>query len=319
MKKLTPINSFKDGDVIQGFFLCTEKYLRHSRNGNIYLDLKLRDVTGQINAKIWKNIPALDDKFKSGDAVAISGSVESFMNQNQLIINKINKATVQYYGRYGFDPEMIVPSSKKNPQKMWKELTILINSIKNKDLRELVNYIYRLNKKKLMVLPSSLKMHYSFRSGFLEHVLNIAKVAKKIGPLYNVDVDLLLTGVLIHDIGKLNGISSKYVPSYTKEGTLLGHVVIGRDMVKAAIERNKKFPKELSLKLEHIILSHRGQYEWKSPKLPAFPEALLVHMIDMLDSRMNLMGITLDEDLQPGDFTNQFNSFGIPLFKKDGT
>jgi len=239
------------------------------------------------------------------------------MDRPQLVVRKINKATVQHYSRYGFDPAHIVPTSKKDPIKMWNEIEDIINGMKNKYLQSLVATIYKSNKKQLMIHPASVKMHHNFRSGFLEHILTMAQIAKKISPLYSVDLDLVLAGVLLHDIGKLKEINSEYEAEYTDEGNLIGHIVIGRDMVLSAINKIRKFPEDLSQKMEHIILSHQGKYEWQSPKMPSFPEALLVHMIDIMDAKMNLMDIAYTEDQEPGKFTNRHNYFRIPLLKKD--
>jgi len=317
MKKLTPIKSFKEGDSIQGFYLCVEKHLRHTRSGDLYLDLEIRDVTGHISAKIWDNVPELTEKFESGDAIVVSGDIESFLDRLQLNIRKINKATVQHYSRYGFDPAHVVPTSKQNPKNMWSEVEQLINGMKNKHLRTLVGALYKSNKKKIMIHPASVKMHHNFRSGFLEHVLSMAKVAKKIAPLYSVDKDLVLAGIFLHDIGKLEEINSEYEAEYTESGNLIGHIVLGRDIVREAIKKIRNFPEELAQKLDHIILSHQGKYEWHSPKLPAFPEALLVHLIDNLDAKMNLMDLAFEEDQEPGLFTNRHNYFRIPLLKPD--
>ena len=318
MKKLTNINDFKEGALVQGFFLCASKNLRHSRTGDLFLDLELRDITGHISAKIWENVDNLDKKFSAGNAVAVSGIVEHFIDHNQLIIKKINKATVQYYGRYGFDPAKIVPSSKLNPKKMWIESEMIINSLKDKYLKLLVTNIYNLNKKKIMYHPASINMHYNYRSGFLEHILKMAKISKKIVSLYNVNKDLVIAGVFLHKIGKIKEISSEYLLTNTSKGNLIGHNVLGRDMVRHEISKIKGFPIQYSKKIEHIILSHQGRYEWKSHKLPSFPEALLIHLIGFSDSRMNLMSLAIDNDKEVGSFTNKFNYFGIPILKNSG-
>ena len=122
MKKLRPIKSFAEGDKVQGFYLCVSKHLRYTRTGDLYIDLELRDNTGHISGKIWNNVSELNTKFDAGNAVVISGNVESFLDHLHLVVKKINKATVQHYGRYGFDPANIVPTSKKDPLKMWKEI-----------------------------------------------------------------------------------------------------------------------------------------------------------------------------------------------------
>ncbi len=315
MKPIIPIGKFKEGDSIQGFYLCIEKHLRHTRAGDLYLDLILKDKTGQVSAKIWDKVAEFNDKFSSGDPVAVKGDVDFFMDRPQLVVKRINKATVQRYARYGFDPGLIVPSAEEDPAIMWKELMGLIRDMKNRHLKSLVTQIYRKNKSLLMTHPASVKMHHNYRSGFLEHCLSMGKSARLLAPHYQVDGDLVLAGVLLHDIGKLKEIESDYETDFTEEGNLIGHIVLGRDMVKEAVKQIKAFPEKLASQLEHIILSHQGKYEWQSPKKPAFKEALLVHLIDVLDSQMNIMDMALSEDPEPGDWTNRHNYFRIPLYK----
>ena len=317
MKKLRSIDTFIEGDKVQGFYLCVEKHLRYTRTGDLYIDIELRDNTGHISGKIWDNVSELNTKFDSGNAVVISGNVESFIDRLQLVVKKINKATVQHYGRYGFDPVNIVPASKKDPQKMWQEIELMINALKNKQLRKLVSNIYKTNKKKLMIHPGSIKMNHNYRSGLLEHILSMAKVAKKIIPLYDVDKDIVLAGVLLNDIGKLREINSEYESGYTYEGNLIGHKVISRDMIRESIARIKNFPEILAKKIEHILISDLGLDSFKNQKTPSFPEALLIHLIHLLDSKMSLMEISIEQDQDPGYFTNQYNYFRTPLLKKD--
>jgi len=317
LKKLRPINTFIEGDKVQGFYLCVEKHLRYTRSGDRYIDLGLRDVTGHITAKIWDNVSVLNEKFDAGNAVAVSGIVETFLDRSQLIIKKINKATIQHYSRYGFDPARVVPSSKKNPKKMWSEIESLIDGIKNTSLKKLVKLIYRSNKKRLLVLPGSVKTHYSYRSGFIEHTLSTAQIAKKICSLYRVDRDLVLTGILLYGIGKINEINTEYEADYTTEGHLIGRSVMGRDIVRDAILKVKGFPDEFSKRIEHIILSCNLSNKLQSQEKPSFPEALLIKQIILLDARMNLMEVALDEDQETGKFTNRHNYFRVPLYKKD--
>jgi len=317
LKKLRPINTFVEGDKVQGFYLCVEKHLRYTRSGDIYIDLELRDVTGHITAKVWDNVSVLNEKFVAGNAVAVSGIVETFLDRSQLIIKKINKATIQHYSRYGFDPAKVVPSSKKDPKKMWSEIESLINGIKNESLKNLVMVIYRSNKKRLLVLSGSLKMHYSYRSGFIEHILSTAQVAKKICSLYDVDRDLVLTGIFLYGIGKINEINSEYDADYTTQGNLIGHSVLGRDIVRDAILKIKDFPDEFSNRIEHIILSCNISNKLQSQEQPSFPEALLIKQIILLDSKMNLMNAALEKDQETGSFTNRHNYFRVPLYKKD--
>ncbi len=315
MKPIVSISNFKEGQTIQGFYLCVEKHLRYTRSGDLFIDLILRDNTGKIRGKIWNKVQDFDKKFSQGDPVAIKANVESFLDRPQLTISRINKATVQNYARYGFDPALIVPASDNDPQKMWKEIISLIRSIKNPLLKKLSYNLYNKNKEKLLTHPASATMHHNYRSGFLENVLSMVKLAKILAPHYNLDVDMVCVGVLLHDIGKLDCIESEYETSYTEKGNLLGHIVVGRDMVCEEAKKIKNFPKDLLLKIEHMILSHQGKYEWKSPKKPAFSEALLVHLIDLLDSQMNIMDQEIKADQDKDIFTSKYNYFNVPLLK----
>ncbi len=317
MKKLTPIAKFKKGDVVQGFYLCVEKNMRQTKGGDFYLDLELRDITGKISAKVWDNVATFSEKFDSGSAVAVSGYIDSFLERLQLNVKKINKATIRHYSRYGFDPANIVPTSKKDPGIMWKHIESVIRNISNKKLRRLVTIIYKSNKKELMIHPASIKLNHNYRSGLLEHVFTMSKVAEKVCKLYDVDRDLVITGILLNNIGKLKGISSGYEYENTKEGKLISQSVLGREIVIKAISRISKFPTELSWKIEHIILSQETLGKSRNQNKIIFPEALLVHFIDLMNSQMNIMEFILENDHQLGDFTSKHNFFQIPILKKN--
>lgn len=315
MKPITQISSFLEGTSIQGFYLCVEKHLRHTRAGDLYLDLILRDNSGTVPAKIWDKVDEFNEKFSAGNPVAIKGNIESFKDRLQLVIKKINIASVKNYGRYGFDPSLIVPTSPYNPNKMWKRVVQIIGKMKNPFLKKVVSNIFREHKDKLLIHPASVMMHHNYRSGFLEHILSMAKIAEKLTPIYKLDQDLVMAGVLLHDIGKLTEISSSLEAEYTDEGNFIGHIVIGRDMVREACAKIKGFPKILQQQLEHIILSHQGKFERQSPKQPSFEEALLVHFIDNMDAKMNLMKLALEEDQQDGKWTDRKNIFRTALYK----
>jgi len=320
MKSIIPISKFKSGETIQGFYLCVEKYLRHTRSGELYLDLLLKDQTGQINAKVWDNVKEYEKKFKSGDPVALKGQVDLFLDKLQLNIKRINKATIQNYARYGFDPSLIVPTAKEDPKKMWKEVIKVVRSFKDPFLKKLCYNIYENNKEKLLIYPATLSMNHNYRSGLLEHILSMSRSALTLARLYKLDRDLILTGILVHDIGKLREINYDYESTLTKDGNLIGHLVISRDIVLEEANKIKKFPKGLLIKIEHIILSHQAKYNWNNSIKPAFKEALLVQSIKLMDGQLNVMDITFNEDRESGEFTNHFNYFKTHLYKgSDGT
>ncbi|MEE9571705.1 MAG: HD domain-containing protein [Candidatus Neomarinimicrobiota bacterium] len=317
MKAITQINEFKEGDDIRGFFLCVEKHLRNTRGGDLYLDLVLRDRTGQITAKLWKEASAYHDKFSAGDAVVVAGQVDVYLDMLQLNIKKINVASVQSYGRYGYDPALIVPSAKSDAKQMWKELTSYIKKINNKYLKMLVASIYKEYKPKLLTHPASVIMHHNYRSGLLEHTLSMAQLGMSLAQHYKVDADLLMTGIFLHDIGKVKEITSELEASYSDEGNLIGHIVLGRDIAIEAANKIKDFPPNLLQKVEHLILSHQGQYEWQSPKKPKLREALLLHLVDNMDAKINLMEKAIDEDIEEGKWTSRRNYFRVPILKDE--
>ena len=315
MKQITPIQKFKEGATIQGFYLCVEKHLRHTRTGDMYLDLVLRDRTGQISAKVWDKVEEYQHKFTSGDPVAAAGVVESFHDRLQLVVKRINKATIQSYARYGFDPALVVPASKRDPKEMWQELMEIAKGIENRYLRRLVGLIYRENKKELMIHPASILSHYSYRSGLLESILSMATIGSSIGNSFDLDKDVLMAGILLHDMGKLKELSAGLETDCTNEGNFLGHTVLSRDIVREATGKIKGFPASLQLKLEHMILAHRGRLEWRDNLKPNNPEALLLHLIHNLDKQMNLMKKSIEEDVEDGEWTARVNPLYIPLYK----
>lgn len=316
MKKLTQISKFKQGTKVQGFYICVEKYIRTTKGGDLFIDLELRDMSGSIFGKIWDNISELSSKFDKGNAVAVSGIVELYQESLQLKIKKINKATIQYYGRYGFDPAKIVPSSQKDPQKMWKAILNIISEIKMKDLRRLIFLIYKENKKKIMIKPSSINSSYNFRSGFLEEVLAMAQLAKKIVSLYKLDKDMVISGVLLIKIGVIKQIKSGYISDNSIEGNLVGQSILARDILIIAIKKLKNFPEGLKLKLEHILISHENNYQPVASYRPSFPEALLVHSIYKMNSNMKLMEQIIADDGDDNKFTNIHNHFRLPILKE---
>jgi len=313
--KITRINRFQKNTVIQGFYLVREKHLRSTRTNHPYLQLYLQDNTGSIEAKVWEDVPAFEKSFDEGDAVVVKGRVSQYNERLQLEIEDIGKASPEKHAEYGFDFTKLIPSSTSSVSQMWRELGRIIKNMQNAHLKALISKIYKDNADLIKLHPASMKLHHAWRGGYLEHVLSMAKIAVQLGQHYQVDQDLLLTGILLHDIGKIRELNPAQQPGYTDSGKLIGHIVMGRDIALEVMARIDGFPMELRLKVEHMILSHQGKYEWQSPKQPKFPEALLLHYIDELDVRMAMMEEVIDKDNQSGAWTNRFNYFRIPILK----
>jgi 3'-5' exoribonuclease len=310
------IQDLQDGDQVSGYFLVFEKYLRKTKNNDDYLDLTLSDKTGKIDAKIWDNVAALKDDFIVGDPVAIKGQVVTFGQGLQLKVEHIRMVDAELDSQYGFDISDLLPSTDKDIDQMWQEIQQLVQSIQNVFLKQLVVSIYSEHEENFKTFPASMILHHAFRGGLLEHTLTMAKIADKICPEYEfVDRDLVLTGVLLHDIGKLQELNWQMTTSYSDKGHFIGHLVLGRDMIIAAIKRIPDFPELLRLKIEHIILAHQGKLEWQSPREPLFIEALLVFFIDEMDTRIAQMKQEINSDNTEGIWTSKNNYFHRALFK----
>jgi 3'-5' exoribonuclease len=319
MKKISTISEFKANDDIQGFYLCKEKNLRTTRAGELFLDLMLKDKTGEVGAKVWDRVKEFEAKFEAGDAVAVRGRVDMFQDRLQVVVGRINKATPEKYGRHGFKEDDLVPTSPYDPVKMWTEVGALIQKIKNNYLKKLLTDIYKSNKKTLQRIPASIAMHYPYRSGYLEHVLSMAKVGLKLARHYQADEDLVLAGILLHSVGKVREFTDALVPEYTDEGNFLGHTDIGRDMTREAAARINDFPPDLLLQLEHMVSSHEGVFDGRRSSRARTKEALLLQLIDYMDTRLNVFDKVIQQDSEYGEWTSRRNFFGASLYKGKST
>ncbi len=264
-------------------FLVTEKHLLKARNGDDYIGLKLKDKSGIIDAKIWNNLLHLKDRFKEGDFVKIEGE-SNYYNENwQIIIRNLEKLDNSRINKMDF-----LPSSKKDIQAMKKELFMLINSVNNQAIKKLLLSIFedKTFMDKFSVAPAAKTMHHAYVGGLIEHTISVAKLAYELGEYYkDLDRDLLIACALCHDIGKAYELDPMTF-GYTTQGKLIGHVVLSYTIVQNKIERLGILSDDKSLNLLHCILSHHGEYEYGSPKKPKTKEAVMFHLIDMLDSRM---------------------------------
>ena len=309
------ISSFEPDKEIEGYYLVTEKTIRKTRAGDTYIDLTLQDKTGKISAKIWKNVETQKDEFNEGDAVAVAGHTDTYRNKLQLNVTKISSVREEHE-EYGYSSDFLVPSSKRSPDQMWNEAIDLIDSISDKHLKELLIAIYNDNRVRLMNHPAAKFIHHNFRSGLLEHTLSLAKDAVYFADKHNdLDRDLLLAGALLHDIGKLKELTGEVATAYTDQGNLIGHIVLGRDMMHEAAKNIEGFPEETLMLLDHLILSHQGKYEFASPRRPLTKEAMVLHFLDEMDSKLNIFDKAIKEDQNEGKWTSSNNYFGAQSYK----
>src|SRR5215210_1038202 len=287
-KRNAPIRTWESGDVVQGFALLTKKEQRQDRNGKSFLDMEIVDASGSIVAKVWSDSLALSAQFEPHDFIAFRGSVKNYRDQLQLSIDDCRKASDSDRS-YGFDESLLIPSTREDIDDLWMRLTRIVEEkVERPILRRLAAETLAIHGTALREHPAAKAMHHAYRGGLLEHVVSMAELAMQVCEHYrDLDRDLILVGVLFHDLGKLRELGAMPVNDYTLEGRLVGHVVIGRDLLRDRCAAIEDFPADLQLLLEHMILSHQGKKEFSSPVEPMTPEAVVLHFIDDLDSKLN--------------------------------
>ena len=282
------IDSLREGMRISEVYLCKSKQIAVTKTGKEYGRLMLQDKTGIVDAKIWNlNSPGVGT-FEAMDYVRIDGDVSVFMGANQLNVERIRKADEGEYL-----PENYLPVSDKNLEEMYKNLRILISSIKNSHLKRLTESYFVEDQafiKAFKFHSAAKSVHHGFVGGLLEHTLSVAKMCDYFAAAYPMlNRDLLLTAAIFHDIGKLRELSPFPENDYTDDGQLLGHIIIGTEMIADRIRTIPGFPERLAAELKHCILAHHGELEYGSPKKPAILEALALNFADNADAKMETM------------------------------
>jgi len=279
------IADIKDRDAVNAVFLVKDKVMAMAKNGKPYMNLRLMDKSGDVEAKVWDNVDVLDKLFDKDDFVMIRGKASVYMNKMQVVVAEISRIAEEQVELDDF-----LPVSPRNREEMRQELEETVAAIANPYLNMLMRefladdvFIDLYSK-----APAAKGMHHVYLGGLLEHSLSLVKLVKAIVPLYpGLNEDLLVVGALLHDAGKIYEMSFDRAIDYTDSGKLLGHITIGVEMLEEKIRTVDGFPRELSMLLKHLILSHHGLYEYGSPKRPKTVEATVLNYLDDLDSKIN--------------------------------
>jgi 3'-5' exoribonuclease len=279
------VREIKDRDPVNAVFLVKDKVLAMAKNGKPYMNLRLMDKSGDIEAKVWDNTEVLDKQFDKDDFVRVRGKASVYMNKMQVVIAEIAKVPEEQVVLADFLPE-----SPRDATEMRQELSAIVAALANPHLKGLMELF--LADEPFMALycqaPAAKGMHHVYLGGLLEHSLSLVKLVKNVVPLYTgINEDLLIVGALLHDVGKIYEMSFARAIDYTDAGKLLGHITIGVELVGEKIHTVEGFPRELSLLLKHMLLSHHGQYEYGSPKRPKTVEATILNYLDDMDSKIN--------------------------------
>ena len=292
------INELHEGENIIEHYLCKSRQTMKSRNGKNYLSLKLQDKTGMVDAKVW-DLNNDIQSFQENDFIKVDAFVTTFNNELQLNVKRIRRSREGEY-----DPADFVPSTDKNIDEMYDQLMGYIKTMKNPYLKKLLEEIFLRHpviSKEFKYHSAAKAMHHSFRGGLMEHTLSVTQLCDFLAPRYNyVNRDILVASAMLHDVGKVLELSDFPTNDYTDDGQLLGHLILGSELIRDAAAKIDGFPKRLESLMKHCMLSHHGEYEYGSPKLPSTPEAFLLHCADNLDAKTKMIEEALAADSTQG-------------------
>ncbi|MFZ5448396.1 MAG: 3'-5' exoribonuclease YhaM family protein [Thermodesulfobacteriota bacterium] len=314
------IARLREGDVVQQYFMVRQAESRTDKSGKPFLSLILGDASGQIVARVWnKVLIKCPGPFAPGDHVAVQAQVESYKGEPQLNIQYIN--TVEALRAMGrdlreYDPDLLVQATSYDRELLWQELCQLAETQIRQPLKQLVLSLLDSHREQFLVCPAARLYHHPYVGGLLEHTWFVARHTLASLDIYpDLDRDLALAGAILHDLGKIKEIANPPAPELTVSGQLLGHIVLGWDMVRSAAQALEFPDPTLLVQLEHIILSHHGSLEFGSPIQPKTREALLVNFLDDLDAKLKMMSQHLESDSAEGDFTSYHRVLQRGLYK----
>jgi len=310
------------GETLEQVFAVRDKDLRTAKSGDLYVVCTLCDRTGRIAARLWRASEAIYNSIPADGFLHVKGRTEDYRGTLQLIIDACRP-----YPAEKADLADFLPVSDKDIEQMWAEMVEILRKIKDKHLRLLIKEF--ISDREFVAAfkraPAAMQMHNPFIGGLLEHTLSMARAAVALLGLYpKLNADLVLAGVFLHDIGKTAELSAGVTMNYTDRGQLIGHITIAAIWVAekaaaVAAETSEPFPQKTLDLLQHIILSHHGVHEFGSPKLPAIPEAFLIHYLDNIDAKMFMTTNAVESDPDPNaSFTSYLKGLQTRIYKRSG-
>lgn len=313
------VRQLVDGEPVEEIYLVSDKQLRANRNGNLYLQLELRDRTGAISARLWNAGEHQVRSFDTGDFVFARGKVQLFQGTLQIILTHIDRVEAEKVELPDF-----LPHTEKEIGKLLERLRGFLLNLDNPHLRALAECFLMDDElfRGFCEAPAGIRNHHAYLGGLLEHVVTLLDAADRLLPLYpELDRDLVLMGIFLHDVGKVRELSFRRAFAYTDAGQLIGHLVIGVELLNDKARQvpdltGEPIPEELLLRLKHMIVSHHGSYEYGSPKLPMTPEAMFLNCLDNLDAKVHSFTRDIRADRNNASAWTPFNpSLQRRLFK----
>ncbi|PLX88204.1 MAG: HD family phosphohydrolase [Desulfuromonas sp.] len=296
------VDQIRERDQIDSLFLVRDKIMAMAKNGKPYMTLKLMDKTGEVEARVWDRVDEFSRLFKRDDFIRVAAKASVYMGKMQIVVQNLKAVDSK-----DVDLGDFLPVSTRNAEAMQDELQQLLSSLTDPWIEKLLRAFFEDEQLlgRYRQAPAAKAMHHVFIGGLLEHSLAVAALASDVAARYpQVDRNLLVAGALLHDIGKVDELCYDRAFNYTDEGKLLGHIVIGVQMIDDRVRNIDGFPSRTAVLIKHLLLSHHGQYEYGSPKRPKTLEAVVLNFVDDLDSKIN--GIQTHIDRQPdreGDWT----------------
>ena len=317
------LNQLGERENISETFILGEKQLRQNRNGNLYLQMRLSDRTGAVNAMMWNAKEDTGRDLNNGDYVQVQGTTQLFNGALQIIVANLNKVDPAEVNEDDF-----VQISIELINELTAELTEMLGSMHSSELKNLAHCFLddQTFMKKFSRAPAAIKNHHAYLGGLLEHVVSLMQLCRKVSPHYPpVDDDQLLFGAFLHDVGKIDELAYQRDLAYTDEGQLIGHLVMGVNILQEKLREYEQkygtpFPSELGLRLQHMIVSHHGKHEFGSPKVPMTLEAIMLHYLDDLDAKVNSFHQLMTDDANvTSQWTTYHANIGRKLFKGQNT
>jgi 3'-5' exoribonuclease len=316
VNRLPRLASLAAEDTGWGYFLCTDKELRAGRSGSEFLFLSLQDASAQIVAKLMSDVDRYKSEFEGGEFVRVEGRGSLYNGQVQLVLSGIRRVNPDQDRLQGFREEDCILSAARPIDEMWEELQAHVRSVKNDRIRILLSRVVADHADQLRIWPAAQQIHHAYRGGFLEHITKMAEVGRFVARAYGADEDLVLAGIVLHDIGKLQELAYEGgAGSYTRDGNLVGHIALGIVIVRDACNGIAGFPLELRAQIEHLVASHHGLREHGSPVEPKTIEAFIVAAIDDLDAKLNQVRKAIAEDPNEDEFTAWNKRLARVLYK----
>jgi 3'-5' exoribonuclease len=319
------VRDLKDKEVVSSPFLVKVAGIGADKNGKQFMNVVLLDRTGEIEARIWEDVPRYVSTVVRDNYVHVEGRVQTYQGRRQIVMNR-----VQGLREDEVEPKDFIAEGTLDVESLYATLLGYVASMQDPYYRALCESVLKDDAEiidRVKRAPAAKSVHHAYRGGLLEHVVSITTIldglAKHYGKL--VDRDLMFLGGFFHDIGKIWELSFEKTTDYTTEGKLIGHLVMGVELIEKKISELEaipgrlpgKFPYEKRLLAKHVVLAHHGEYEYGSPKRPKCLEALIVHYVDDLDSKMNAIGKFIEADPSPGEFTQMNKMYGRFFFKPD--